>query len=302
MTFRPRELILIILPAFILSACHPVRTTNARSKTAAGGFNSGNQTSTRPTVSFLALPSWCSQTQTADQVCFKCEREDAGAHLPYEQCLTPSESFKASTDCYFADDITKSITCEGTADGQNFVMDVSIARERASVAIPTFLYTLNTALSQKLPDRLDILEVVNELSNFSSNNIPKLSQGGDVSQISSDLMLLLQKYLKVKLTASEEETVKKSFSEAFTAVSADLSGKKDYSLSKIIKRISSASLMIPTASLGDAKTYLSPQYMADILGEDQQQTAKRSFNSLSPSMFGIKSAEDFITELKNGDL
>ena len=285
--------------AALAPACAPVKSTASKTST---HKDFGNASGIHSPGGSLTLPSWCSQTQTADQVCFRCDREDGGVVIPYEQCLTPSESFQASRDCAYRGDLTKSIACAGAAGGKPFVMDVSTAKEKASVAIPAFLIAVNITILQKYPDRSDIKAILSDVTSFTSSHLPRVFDGADTSQTSGDLLMLMQKHMSTKLSPSEEELIKTSFSAAFRAISADLSGKKDYNLARLLTRLSGASLTIPAGVIGEARPFLTTQYLASLMSEDSHQALFKTFSALNPAILGIKSVDDLIAELKKGTL
>lgn len=274
--------------------CSPVARTDSEPK--AKEINSG--ASTNPQTQ-LTLPSWCSMTQLSDQVCFHCDREDGGVTLPYEQCLTPSDSFKATTDCFFSSDQTKTISCAGTRAGEAFVMDVSLAKEKLTAAVPAFLVALQLTVNQKYPDRKDLAALTSDLTTFVGGRVSQIIRGEDLDSVAGDLLLLVNKHAKTKLSDAQATLFKKSAIDAFGIFGSELSGRKDYQLSKFILRGLALSKSIPQDQLGDLGKYLTGPGLAELLAGNEAQSINRAFKILNPSVLGVKSVEDLLKELKD---
>ena len=193
----PRTLLRIAILTMALApqSCSPVSTTS--SKSPAKGSQEASPTTPNSIGGDmkLALPSWCRMTQSTEQLCFACEREDGGTSIPYEQCLTPSDSFQVERDCAFTDSGTKSITCAGTKSSEPFVMDVSLAKEKLASALPAFLIALKYTAQQKFPDHPEVKAASDELSDFFANRIAQIIRGEDLDRTSVDLGLLVNKHL-----------------------------------------------------------------------------------------------------------
>lgn len=292
----PRTILRVTM--MTLAACAPVKTTTSKSSVSAAQEASPTAPSTISGDTKLTLPQWCRMTQSTEQLCFSCEREDSGTTIPYEQCLTPADSFQAERDCAYTDSVTKSITCAGTKSTESFVMDVSLAKEKVTAALPAVLFAIKFTIQQKFPDRPDIKAVSDELSDFFGSRIPLINRGEDLDRISGDLLLLVNKHLKTPLTEAQAAIFKKSAQDAFGLVAKDLSGTKDYSLSRVILRGLSIANTIPPEILGDAKPFLTGPGLADLLSQDQSAALIQTLRILNPSALGIKSPEDLISDLR----
>ena len=112
------------------------------------------------------------------------------------------------------------------------------------------------------------------------------------------MLLLVNKHLKTPLTEAQAAIFKKSAQDAFGLVAKDLSGTKDYSLSRVILRGLSIANTIPPEILGDAKPFLTGPGLADLLSQDQSAALIQTLRILNPSALGIKSPEDLISDLR----
>lgn len=285
---------------FLSFRCAPVSRTNSGSKAQS---DDGEKISPVPVANGeaqLTLPSWCSMMQSTDQVCFKCEREDAGVKLPYEQCLVPADSFKATTDCAFTSADTKSITCAGTRSGETFVMDVSLAKEKLIAAVPVFMIALQLTIQQKYRDREDLASLTTDLTSFITSRVAQIIRGEDLETVASDLLLLVNRYAKTKLTEEQSSAFKKFAMEALDVALRELHGRKDYKLSRFILRGLALGKQLPSSAIGDAGHLLTGPGLAALLAENDAKSIEGTFKILNPSVLGARSVDDLLLELKNG--
>lgn len=292
----------------VISGCSPVNmtasTTDESEKPAVTSGDAAKNAlpSSASGDPSLSLPSWCKMNQSSDQVCFHCVRNDGGVDLIYEQCLTPSEKFRASSDCWFSDQVTKSISCVGTRSGEDFVMDVSIAKEKVSATIPVILIALNIAVSEKFGSTSSVTKFVGDISTFLGSRIQQVMRGENLPGVAGDLGMLINKYTTSKLSDQEFEIFKASTSVALTLMVSELSGKKDYDLSRFLLKSVELSKLIPNDKLGDAKPLLSGPGLADLWSSDNNNDAlEKAFKILSPAVLGFSSVEKLMARLKQGD-
>jgi hypothetical protein len=306
-----------LINLLVLWACAPVNKTKSNAitqtsapapaesgdQTAAASSSTGNGatagTSSSASELRLTLPSYCVATLSDSQQCFKCERQDGGVSIPYEQCFAPAESFQVTRDCSFSDDILKSISCAGTKSGETFTMDVSLAKEKLTAALPAFLIALDLSARQKFPNRPDVTAFTSEISLFLGSRFAQIVKGEDLDHIAGDLLLLANRHLKSPLSQDQGKFFKATAIEGFAYMAKDLSGTKDYNLVKIIMRGIAIAKSIPSPLLGEAAPYLSGPGLAEILSEDKAQSLIKSLGALPLSILGIKSVDDLIAALKN---
>jgi hypothetical protein len=281
-----------------LMSCSPAKETSAPQRSTSSGESDSKL---QPPLSpMLTLPSWCSMRQATDQVCFKCERTDGGIIIPYEQCLTPADSFQASTDCDFNDGVTKTLTCAGTASGKTFVMDISIAKEKVSAVVPALLLAIELAVKQRFADQDTAKNLATDLSAFISARIKAIAHGVEPETTAGDLLLFVNRYVKTPLTAEQAGLFKKTTAAALKLLSDDLTGRKDYRITQTVLRLLSIARTLPDREFEDIKPYLTGPAIAELLADDRSQSLIHSFSTLNPSLLGVKSAEDLIAELKSG--
>jgi len=292
---------LLAWSSILLAACSPVSESASTPATnnKAGADQSTKLQMTSPSYveQSLTLPTWCSMNQSQDQLCFRCERLDSGVTIPYEQCLTPSESFNSSRDCSFVNDGVKYIHCDGTKSGEAFKMDVSIAKEKVALALPAFLIALDWSVKQKQSPESDMAKFTADLSDFWANRIGSIMSGENLEPTADDLVLLAKKHLKSTLSDEQAKHFRQQTVNALTILYKELSGSKDYKLSQVILRGISIANAIPDNLLGDAKPFLSGPSLAAILSEDSSRSIVGMFSNISPSILGIRSVDALIQEL-----
>lgn len=248
-------------------------------------------------INLLNLPPWCSVKETADEVCFRCEREDGKIKIPYEQCLVPSESFSASANCTFSDGLTKQISCTGTKSGETFKMDSSLAKEKLAAVLPAFLVGLDLVVRQTFSDQSDVAKLTADLSAFWSSRIPSIVRGEQLESVASDLVSLVKRHVKTPLTDEQADHFRSITITALTQLNQELLGRKDYTLSQVILRGVALAKSIPEKTLGDASKNISGQAIADLLASENAKTFLALFKSMNPSILGMSSIEDFLAEL-----
>ena len=281
----------------VATACSPIERASSNKNA-----QQSDNASTNPApqgAPTLTLPSWCSMKQTQDQVCFKCDRLSENTSIPYEQCLTAAESFQASTDCTFQNELTKTISCDGTSSGRTFIMDISTAKEKIAAVVPALMLTVEILAKQKLTNNQSAKTVIGEFSAFVSGRINSIANGLEPEATAADLLLFVNRHANPPLNQEQANLFKKTATDALTLLPRDLSGKKDYSLSQSILRLMGIARTLPDDILGDAKPLLTGAGLAELLSEDRTQTLIRSFSILNPSILGVKSADELITELIN---
>jgi hypothetical protein len=77
-------------------------------------------------------------------------------------------------------------------------------------------------------------------------------------------------------------------------------GRKDYRLSKAVLEGIEIAKSIPQNILGDAQNYLSGPAIAALLSSEKAQPMVTIFKSMSSSVLGVTSFDDFIAELQRG--
>ena len=291
----------LALSSILFVGCSPIsETASSPAKSQKAGADQSTKlqiTSPSYVEQNLTLPTWCSMNQSQDQLCFRCERVDSGVTIPYEQCLTPSESFNSSRDCSFVNDGVKYIRCDGTKSGDAFKMDVSIAKEKVALALPAFLIALDWSVKQKYLTESEIGKFTSDLRDFWANRIGSIMSGENLEPTADDLILLAKKHLKSTLTDEQARYFRQQTLNALTELNRELSGSKDYKLSQVILRGISIANAIPDNLLGDAKPFLSGPSLAAILSEDASRALISMFSSISPSILGIRSVDALIQEL-----
>ncbi len=285
---------LLCLTLAMLTSCSPVNRTASTNKSQASE-NALRPASVSPQE--LTMPSWCSLKQIGHQVCFRCERSDESMTIPYEQCFDALESFHPTTDCYFRDDITKTISCDGTSSGRTFLMDVSLAKEKVIAVVPPLTLAIELIAKNKFADNPQAKTFTKELSAFFSGRIEAIANGRDTEIIANDLILFVNRHTKTPMTAEQATHFKSIAVSALMQLSRELTGHKDYSLHQIILRLLAVARTIPDDLKGDIRPYLTGPGLAELLSEDRSQTLMQSFSILNPSIIGAKSADDLIAEL-----
>jgi hypothetical protein len=239
--------------------------------------------------------------RSVDHFCFRCEREDAGNRIPYEQCLSPLESFNPSLDCVFLDKGTKSISCQGTNSDQPFQMDVSLAKEKLAVTLPAFMDALDRSVRERYPNQAEPSQLTGELRDFLQRRISWIIRHENLAEVTEELSSIINRHLKAPLPPKFEIFFKASASEAMSTVSKDLAGRKDYSLSRFILLGVAIAKSIPSDSLGQAHPFLSGAGLAYLLTTPQTSHLAEVFEPLNPSLLGAKSAESLVRDLQNID-
>lgn len=283
------------LLCFLAVGCSKVSETQSKKILPATAATNNHRSS--DDAQRLVLPSWCSVQETADLVCFRCEREDAGIKIPYEQCLQPGPEFSSSAQCSFTSGFTKVITCEGTKSGEPFKMDASIAKEKVATAIPAFMIGLDLIVRQKFADDSLVAKLTSDLSAFWSSRIPALMRGEGYETTASDLVLLVNRHLKTPLSEDQVTHFKQVTKTALGELNQELSGKKDYKLSQVILRGLYLAKSIPENILGEAAPLFTGPAIADLLRDDKAKALLSLFSSMNPSVLGISSLDTFIEEL-----
>ncbi len=286
------------------AGCSPVETTaiaptdSAKSEIRSGDGAAKVLPAITVTDSTLTLPTWCKMNPASDQVCFHCSRTDDGVPLEYEQCLTPSDSFRASTDCWFSNQVTKTISCLGTRSGETFTMDVSTAKEKVTVTIPVFLIALNLAVSEKYGPTSSVTKFVTDISTFLGSRMEQIMRREDLSGVAGDLAMLVNNKTTSKLNDQQLLVFKVSAYAAFEAMLLELSGKKDYDVSKVLLRGLRLSGFVPANLMGEAKPLLSGSGLASLWLDSKSQSLETMFKILGPSVVGVSSAELLLQRLQ----
>lgn len=242
-------------------------------------------------------PSWCSVKETPDEVCFRCERQDGVIKIPYEQCLTPGPSFSTSSNCTFANGLTKQITCSGTRSGEAFRMDTSLAKERLSAALPAFLVGLDLIVRHTYSEQSDAARLTSDLSSFWSSRIASVVHAENLNGVADDLVALAKRHLKNPLSEDQAQYLRETTITALNQLHKELTGQKDYNLSRVILRGLALARSIPDSTLGDASVSLTGMSLANMVSADSSNKLQGAFNSLNPSTIGMSSFEDFLAEL-----
>ena len=250
-------------------------------------------------INLLSLPPWCSVKETSEDICFRCEREDANVKIPYEQCLIPADNFSASNNCSFTDGLTKQISCSGTKSGEPFRMDASLAKEKLAAVLPAFLIGLDLVVRQTFSDQSDVAKLTADLSAFWSSRIASIVRGENLDGVSSDLVSLVKRHVRTPLTDEQADHFKSMTVTALTQLNQELAGRKDYTLSQVILRGLALAKSIPETTLGQSSKQLSGQAIADLLASENAKTFMAMFKAMNPSILGMISVEDFLAELTN---
>lgn len=246
----------------------------------------------------LTLPSWCSQQQLSEQLCFHCERRVAPSAILYEQCFKPGDGFIANRDCVFMDGATKSIQCEGTSGGGTFDMDISTAKERLSATMPAFILGLDLALKQKNsePPR-EQASFLLELAQFLAARLHRALEGEDQDSFASDFSQLINNALPLRLNDDQLQNLKGNIKQSTEIIAQELHGKKDYSLSRIILRGLATARTIPPTALGPAKDYLKGSTLASLIQTDEAGLMLKTLKILPSQVTGTMSLESLADDL-----
>lgn len=276
--------------AALLSACSPVDETPSAKP----------RPKTQEQTQSLTLPDWCSSKETISEVCFRCERSDGGVKIPYEQCFAPSPSFSSNANCSFNDGVLKQISCSSTMSGEPFKMDASLAKERLAAALPAFLVGMDLVVRQVYSEQSPAAKLTSDLSAFWSSRIPAIMRGENIDVTADDLLSLVNRHVTTPLSPELGNHLKTVTMTALKRLAQDYAGRKDYSLSQVVLTGIEIAKAIPQNILGDAKTYLSGPAIATLLSSEKAQPMVNIFKSMSSSVLGFTSFDDFIAELRRG--
>lgn len=282
----------ILTAGLLFSACSPLDDTPSAKVT--------EESKTQEPTQNLALPDWCSSKETGSEVCFRCERADGGVKIPYEQCFVPAPSFSSGSNCNFDDGILKQISCSGTRSGEPFKMDASLAKERLAAALPAFLVGLDLVVRQAYSEQSAAAKFTSDLSAFWSSRIPAIMRGENLDITADDLITLANRHLNPQLSAAQANHLKSVTVTTLKRLSQDYAGRKDYSLSDVVLDGIEIAKAIPETTLGNAKNYLSGPAIAALLSSDKAQPMVSILKSMSSSVIGVVSFDDFIAKLSTG--
>jgi hypothetical protein len=279
-----------LIATFLLHACSPVEET-PRAKPSP-------ESSTQ--AQSLTLPDWCSSKESSSEVCFRCERSDGGVQIPYEQCFVPSPNFSSGSNCTFNDGVLKQISCDGTKSGEPFKMDASLAKERLAASLPAFLMGMDLVVRQVYSEQSAAAKLTSDLSAFWSARIPAIMRGENIDVTADDLISLVNRHLTTPLSTEQANLLKSRTATILKGLAQDHVGRKDYRLSKAVLEGIEIAKSIPQNILGDAQNYLSGPAIAALLSSEKAQPMVTIFKSMSSSVLGVTSFDDFIAELQRG--
>lgn len=286
------DLAKILTVAFLMSACSPADETPSPKATPDPGIQEQTQN--------LTLPDWCSSKETSSEVCFRCERSDGGVKIPYEQCFAPSPSFSSGSNCTFNDGVLKQISCSGTKSGEPFKMDASLAKERLAASLPAFLVGMDLVVRQVYSEQSAAAKLTSDLSAFWSTRIPAIMRGENIEVTADDLLSLVNRHVTTPLSSVHANHLKTVTVTTLRRLAQDYAGRKDYRLSKAVFEGIEIAKSIPENILGDAQNYLSGPAIAALLSSEKAQPMVTIFKSMSSSVLGVTSFDDFIAELQRG--
>jgi hypothetical protein len=282
----------ILSVVFLMSACSPVEETPSP--------KSKPDPKTQEQTQNLTLPSWCSSKENSSEVCFRCERSDGGLKIPYEQCFAPSQSFSSGSNCTFNDGVLKQISCSGTKSGEPFRMDASLAKEKLAASMPAFLVGMDLVVRQVYSEQSAAAKLTSDLSAFWSSRIPAIMRGENIDVTADDLLSLVNRHVTTPLSPDLANHLKTVTVTTLRRLAQDYAGRKDYRLSDVVLDGIEIAKAIPQNILGDAKTYLSGPAIATLLSSEKAQPMVNIFKSMSSSVLGFTSFDDFIAELRQG--
>ena len=286
------DLAKILTIAFLMSACSPADETPSPKATP--------DPMTQEQTQNLTLPDWCSSKETSGEVCFRCERFDGGVKIPYEQCFAPSPRFSSESNCTFNDGVLKQISCSGTKSGEPFRMDASLAKERLAASLPAFLVGMDLVVRQVYSEQSAAAKLTSDLSDFWSTRIPSIMRGENIEVTADDLLSLVNRHVTTPLSPDLANHLKSVTVTTLRRLAQDYAGRKDYNLSQVVLTGIEIAKAIPQSILGDAKTYLSGPAIATLLSSEKAQPMVSIFKSMSSSVLGFTSFDDFVAELRRG--